>query len=154
MELVILIVVISILSFVLITKFSFTASNLMAARVKLMNDLRYSQSLALNHGGTYGIDFSPATESYTLFKDTPATPVKDPLKPTTNYTVSYAGSEEFNGVNLVSASFGGIQRIDFNWQGIPYVSGTPLGSEGTIVLQNAAGTTTVRVTPQTGRISY
>lgn len=154
-ELVVLVVIISILAFVLITKFSFTASNLMNARVRLMSDVRYIQSLAVSRGAIYGIEFNPAAETYSLYVGTPTTKIKDPMKPTTDFVVDYTTATEFSGVDMVSAGFNGTTRLEFNWQGVPLDSGhNPLASDGTVVLATQSGTTTVRVTLQTGRVSY
>lgn len=154
-ELVILIVLVAILAFVFITKFSFTQARLTNARVKLTSDIRYIQALAISRGGTFGIQFIPGSETYSLYEGTAATKIKDPLNPMSDFTVNYTTSREFSGVDMVSASFDGSQSLEFDWQGVPHSGGgSALSSEGAIVLQSGTSSTTVRIATQTGRVFH
>jgi len=154
-EMVTLIVIIAILSFVFITKFSFLQSKLTAAKVKLMSDMRYAQSLAISRGQTFGLEFNPATETYSLYESTPATKIKDPLDPATDFIVNYSTSRAFKGVDIVSANFDGSVRLEFDWKGVPHSGGGGgLSSEGTVVLQGGTNSATVRVATETGRIFH
>jgi len=154
-ELIVLLCILGILTGVFITKFSFGPSRLLAARVKMINDIRYAQSLAANRGGRYGVEFVPASKKYSLYVNTTLTKIKDPANPGSDFVVDYATAKEYLGVNLVSANFGGSTRLEFDWRGIPYSgSGSALLVEGTIVIQNSSGSYTIKVTPQTGRVSY
>jgi len=154
-ELVILIAIISILAYVFISKFSFAPSVLTAARVKLINDIRYAQSLAINHGGQYGIEFLPASEKYSLYVNSPSTKIKDPLNRAADFIVDYTTGKQYVGMNLVSASFDGSTRLEFDWRGVPFSgSSSEMINDGVIVISNSSGSYTIRVTPQTGRVWY
>jgi len=154
-ELVVLIILVAILAFVFITKFSFTQAKLTNARVKLTSDIRYVQALAIGRGGTFGVQFTPGSETYSLYEGSAATKIKDPLNPMTDFTVNYTTSREFSGVDIVSANFGGSQSLEFDWQGVPHSGGgSALSSEGSIVLQIGTTSTTVRIAAQTGRVFY
>jgi type II secretory pathway pseudopilin PulG len=154
-ELVILIAIISVLAYVFISKFSFAPSILTATRVKLINDIRYAQSLAVDHGGRYGIEFIPASEQYSLYVNTPSTKIKDPLNRAADFIVDYTTGKQYIGMNLVSAGFDGSTRLEFDWRGVPFSgSGSELVNDGVIVISNSSGSYTIRVTPQTGRVWY
>lgn len=154
-ELIVTIVIISILAFVFITKFSFAPSSLTAAREKMISDIRYAQSLAVNRGGRYGVEFQPGTDKYSVYINSPATKIKDPAHLTSDLIVDYPNDKKFSNIDLVSANFDGSTSLEFDWRGIPHSgAGSPLVSEGTVVISNPSGSTTIRITPQTGRIYY
>lgn len=154
-ELVITITLMTILAFVLITKFSFEPSILNVTGSKLMSDIRYAQSLAVNRGGRYGIEFSPLNDTYSLYVNTPSTKIKDPKNPAADYTVNYRTSKEHSGVDIVETSNFGGDRLEFDWQGKPYAgSGSALSNNGYVKIRNTYATAYVVVIPQTGHVTY
>ena len=155
-ELVALISIIGILALVVTTRFSFDPSKLMLAREKLITDIKYAQSLAVNQGGYFGVSFSPDNENYVLVNNSSGTPFPliDPSNTASIFQITYINDPRFNGVDLVSADFSGTQFLQFDWQGVPYGGSAKLTSDGLIVLQNAYGSVTIRVNPETGRVSF
>lgn len=154
-ELALTITLILILSFVVITNFSFEPSILYVTGSKLISDIRYAQSLAVSDGSRYGVEFVPGSEIYRIYKDTPATLIPDPRNPSSSYVVNYTTAQEHTGVDLVNANIGGGQRLEYDWKGIPYAgSGSALTSDGTITIQNPYATAIIIITPETGRVSF
>ena len=143
----------SILALTLVTSFQFDPTRLELAEERLINDLQYAKSLAMSRGGRFGIFFEPAFERYTVFQTSIATPVLDPANRAQNLVVNYSTDIHFSGLNLVSATFGGSATLLFDAQGTPRSgNGNALTTTGTIVISNSAGTASITVSPEVGRI--
>lgn len=155
-EIIALMAIVGILAFVLITQSPLEPAKLTAARAKLINDIRYVQSMAYNQGGNFEIVFFPDQERYEIHDCRSGIPIQipDPVDRSASYEVNYSTDIEYSGVDLVNANFSGEQVLIFDWQGIPRSSAMPLTFEGTVVLQNSSGSVTIRVNPETGRVRY
>jgi type II secretion system protein H len=122
-----------------------------SAASMLAADLEYARSMAISRQKYYGISFDKTMESYQVI-DQAGSVVKHPLKPASNYQVSYKNQNGLAQVDLVSADFDGTSVVKFNYIGAPYnASGWPLTS-GTISLSGGGVTITITVDPMTGYI--
>ncbi|MBI1884655.1 MAG: GspH/FimT family pseudopilin [Chlamydiae bacterium] len=144
-ELVVVISVMALLA-VLVVSRGVTDYQAPIAAQKLASDIEYAQALAVSTATRCGVDFSVASNRYTVFSGTPATPVSDPVNGG-NYTVQY-GSGNYSEVTLSSVSFNATTTLYFDSRGRPLdSSGNLLTSDGTAVLN---GPRTVTVTQDTG----
>jgi prepilin-type N-terminal cleavage/methylation domain-containing protein len=159
-ELIMVVVILAILYYVFSTIFSpYYAIKLDTAKKKLTNDLKYAQQMSIaqtvNASGSVvhcGISFSTANNNYTVYKETSATPLTDPLKPGFNFIVDF-DDDPYQGITISSVSFDAGSQIEFDAKGTPYInSSTLLSADGIVNLNYSGNSTTVIVT--TGGRSY
>ncbi len=150
-ELLILIVILGILTYVSVVSYT-PALNFRkaSAAAKIRSDLQYAQSLAMLTRQTCGLTFSGNT--YTVFENGNTTdPAKDPVTQQ-DYTVAM-NSGDYAGITL-SANFGGTSVIQFDREGTPTDgNGTSLTSAESNRRVTVGGDVYVGVTPTTGRVS-
>lgn len=134
LELVIVIVILSIVAFAAFVKTPGTSVNLDAQAERLANDIRYTQNLAMARNQHYRIVFDPAASSYTIQDGAENTDYSVTLAPTTLTTP--------------------LTMIIFNNKGTPYSDiSTPLTNTVTITLTSGEATSSVVITPDTGRVT-
>jgi MSHA pilin protein MshC len=142
-ELVTALLLIAILSAVVINQWPGSTINLSAQADQLVGDIRYTQSLAMNRGQRYRINL--AATSYSITDAAGTTPVPHP--------VTGANSVALNtGIALATTN----SFLVFDSNGTPYTSattpGTPLAADAVITLSADGVSSTIRVSPQTGRV--
>ena len=113
-----------------------------AARI-LAADLEYAQNLAITTQQSVIVSFDVANETYSLSN---ASGVLDHPINKRPYVVSFPSLRGFEGVNVVSAGYGGQAEVTFDVVGSP-------DDGGTTVLQAGAHTYVVSVAPATGRVT-
>jgi prepilin-type N-terminal cleavage/methylation domain-containing protein len=119
-----------------------SAANMIAA------DLEYAKSMAISRGQYYSVVFAPDSDSYQIFKDQGGTlePISHPVKKGFPYTVNFQNDSRLNKVKILSADFGGSETVTFDYLGSP-------DDGGSVSLQAAGISKTIRVEPVTGYIS-
>lgn len=145
-ELVLVIVIIGILTAVILSVFSSAYYNIKieGAYRRLMQDIRYTQQLAISRQVPHGISFNPSTDSYFAYRQDVPNIVKDPSTQK-SLAVDYV-SGEFSGVNLVSTTFSfPSDGLEFNSLGEP-------SSGGEIALNYNGITKVITVDQVTGRV--
>lgn len=142
-ELVTVLVLVAILSVVAINQWPGSGINLSAQADQLVGDIRYTQALAMNRGQRYRINFTATNYSITDAAGT--TPVPHPLTGANSVALSA-------GTTLTTTN--GFLVFDSN--GAPYTTattpGTPLAADAVITLSADGATSTVRISPETGRV--
>jgi prepilin-type N-terminal cleavage/methylation domain-containing protein len=158
-ELIIVIVILAILYYVFSSVFSpYFSIKLDAAKKKLISDLKYAQQMSIaqtvNAGGAVvhcGILFDTANNNYTVYKETSATPLIDPLKLGSNFIVDF-DDDPYQGITISPVSFDAGSQIEFDAKGTPYInSSTLLSADGTVSLNYSGNSAMVNVTTA-GRI--
>jgi prepilin-type N-terminal cleavage/methylation domain-containing protein len=154
-ELILVITIMGILAWVAYPRLTVTTEiKLDAAARRVAADLRYAQNRSIGTRVVHGLLFDAAAERYTLFAPTPATPVSDPADRARPLTVDFARRAEYQGVSIVSATFGTTPGVTFDYFGVPRdTSGADLTGTGRIVLTCGALADTVEVTPGTGKVT-
>ena len=142
-ELVTVLLLIAILSVVAINQWPGSGINLSAQADQLANDIRYTQSLAMNRGQRYRINL--AADRYWI-SDAGGT-----------VTVSLPGSGAtvmiLNSGIALSTSY---SFLVFDGNGVPYTTattpGTALAADAVITLSADGESRALRISPQTGRV--
>jgi type II secretory pathway pseudopilin PulG len=149
-ELVFVIVMLGVLTFVLVPKFdSYRQIELRTAVKDLAADLRYAQSQAIATRVRHGIVFDSAAERYTVYRGDPSTPASDFLDR------GRALRRQWDRVELVVAEFDGAASIEFDSMGLPFnAAGNELSAAGFVVFTEGTDTDTVRVQALTGKVAY
>jgi prepilin-type N-terminal cleavage/methylation domain-containing protein len=88
----------------------------------LLGDIRYAQSLAIHTQQTCTIAFDPVNESYRLL-DQNGVLVQHPMT-RQSYQVNLKTMQQFQGIDLVSATFGASSNLSFGTLGAPQTGGT------------------------------
>lgn len=155
-ELVIVLLIVGIVAAVTVTDLASSRARvaLQGARLKLVGDLRYAQSLAVSRQLRHGIVFTPAQDRYAVYCINTTDIVTDPLsgKP---LTVAYTADALYQGVDLVATAIGPgtSNQVEFDLWGKPYANATAaLAANATVTLACDAETVTVTVTPETGKV--
>jgi len=149
MELIIVMALIGILAFVVVPRFSARDGvNARVAARQLATDLRYAQARAIATRVRYGVAFEVTSGSWTVYRQTPATPADDFLRPGTPM------QRHPEGVTITTAEFDGGDRVEFDSMGTPRSAGGELFAAGTVILAAGAVSDTVRVTPITGSVVF
>jgi prepilin-type N-terminal cleavage/methylation domain-containing protein len=154
-ELIIVITIMGILAWVAYPKLTVTTEiKLDAAARRVAADLRYAQNRSIGTRVVHGLLFDPATERYTVYAPTPATAAQDPADRARPLTVDFVRRSEFQGVSIVSATFGTSPGVSFDYFGVPRdTAGTDLAGTGRVVLTCGGLVDTVEVTPATGKVT-
>jgi len=142
-ELVTVLLLVAILSVTAINQWPGSGINLSAQADQLANDIRYTQSLAMNRGQRYRINL--AADRYWI-SDTGGT-----------VTVALPGSGAtdvlLNSGIALSTSY---SFLVFDGNGVPYTTattpGTPLAADAVITLSADGVSRTLTISPQTGRV--
>ena len=146
MEIIIVIVLIAIMTFVAVPQMSNTlrAKRLYDAVEKLNDDINYCRDYAISQHTNTWIRFIVAQNRYRMFYgDSWGSRVRL-IDPARNSTAWFRISDDFVGVSLQSVSFQR-RRIEFNWWGTPLQGGT-------VVLTNGLNTHTTTVNAETGYV--
>lgn len=135
LELIIVMVILGIISFTVFVKMPGISINLDTQAERLANDIRYTQNLSMARNQHYRLVFDTLASSYSVQDSTGNTDYSVTLEP---------------GTTLTSP----IEMIIFNTKGIPYTDDTtPLTSTVTISLTSDGITSSVSITPNTGRVT-
>ena len=152
-EVVMVMLLLSITAASFASSFNFAPTHLKHAEEKIMADVRYAKNLAMTRGGYYGLFFEPSKNRYTVFEQTPNTPVRDPMDLSRNFVVDFDTDGACKGVDLASASFQNHAVLLFDAQGIPRdIMGIEMNSDGQIIIANDSGSRTMTVSSGTGKI--
>jgi len=153
-ELVIILVIVGILSLSIMISITPKASvRLEAACQNLAMDLHYIQQMAMAEQVNFGISFDLNNESYFGYRLTGSTKAIDPHTKTA-LEVDFDEKREFNDIEIFSNNLN--NAVEFDASGVPYNgSGIRLSNEGIITLRTRDGaySKSVRIEPETGRIS-
>ncbi len=154
-ELIVIMVLLGIVSWLAFPKMTAMDSiKLDAAGRRLVNDLRYTQSLAISKRVIHGVLFNAAQQKYTVFATTVSTPIADPADRARTLVVDYTTRTEFKGVQIQSATFGTTPGVTFDYFGVPRdTAGVDLTSTGRVILTYQGQYDTVFVAPQTGVVT-
>ena len=154
-ELIIVITIMGILAWVAYPRLTATSEiKLDAAARRVAADLRYAQNRSIGTRVVHGLLFDASTESYKVFAPTPGTTAVDPADRAKPLSVDFTRRAEFQGVAIVSASFGTTPGVKFDYFGVPRDTvGTDLVAAGRVVLMCGALRDTVEVTPGTGKVT-
>lgn len=143
-ELTLVLLIISIVSTYAVIKFPSGSINISAQANQLMADIRHTQSLAINRGQRYRINFN--NDRYWISDADGSTLYTHPAS---------SGAVIFLDTGITSSSTHGF--LVFDGQGKPYTDaltpGTALAADAVITLTADSETRTVRITPETGRVS-
>lgn len=145
-ELVIVIVIIGILSYVTYVKLgdSTTTIKIEAAARKMVSDIRYAQELAMTIGEETRFYVDVQNNRYYL-KWSDGTYVKTPMA-NSDYVISFA-QNDFLGVEITATNLTA-GRLDFNSLGSPLNAGVPLTAD--VVVATLNNVKSVKVRPRTG----
>ena len=154
-EMIMVILVISILAVVIITRSSsYYPIKLNGAGEKMLSDIRYAKRLAMTNHRTYGVLFNVSGNSYVVYDGTSVTPVDDPHRPGNDLEIDYDGHTYYNGIEITSAGFVG-DELKFDSFGVPYDGNdSELSANGTVILSCRGNDFTVTVTARTGKLSH
>ena len=146
-ELAVIILLVGILAFVAIPRFSGPSLRVDAQAEQLASDIRYTQTLAMTRGDRFRINL--IATGYQITSSTGAATVVHPGTGSTNPVV-------LNGVTL-----GGWNPpltndyVAFDGRGVPYVlftSSTGLAANATITLSGGGYARNLVISPETGRV--
>lgn len=142
LELVLVITLLGILGVAVgVIVFNSQQSHITVAAQKVKSDIQFAREYALTkRGTTYGVAFDDATDSYTVYVGTVATPV---LNPNTQAPMI----EDFAGFPGVSIT-GGDYTVEFDKFGKPTTGG---GSS--VQITDGSTTKTITVITNTGRVT-
>jgi prepilin-type N-terminal cleavage/methylation domain-containing protein len=153
-ELVVTLIIIGIIAVVIMTSAVPKGMvRLEAACQKMALDLRYIQQMAMAEQVRFGIAFDTSDESYFGYRVSTSTKAIDP-QTRNNLEVEFDELKQFNDIEILSNNLN--NAIEFDSRGAPYNgSGVKLSSQGIVTLQTVNGSysKTVRVEPETGKVS-
>lgn len=142
-ELVTVLLLVSILAVAAVNQWPGSGINLAAQADQLVNDIRYTQSLAMNRGQRYRINL--AADRYWISDAGGTVTLALPGSGATVVTLN-------SGIAL-SASY---SFLVFDGNGAPYITattpGTPLAADAVITLSADGVSRTLRISPETGRV--
>lgn len=164
-EFVMVIVIIGILTGLAIPRFqSFYAIKFSGAIKKVVSDIRFAQQLAISRHADSRIEFSANTYKECYCKDAGGacttgtcasanwSAITDPFT-RANLLVNLATDPQYKGTAISNVDFGGTATLRFNWQGVPQnANGVALTSDGSLGLSYHGNSSTIYVTPNTGRV--
>ncbi len=142
-ELVLVLLITSILSTYAIIRFPSGSINISAQADQIVADIRHTQSLAINRGQRYRINFN--SDHYWISSADGTTLYTHPASSSTTIFLD-------TGISLASTH----GFLVFNGEGTPYTNaltpGTALAANAVITLSASGETRTIRITPETGRV--
>jgi prepilin-type N-terminal cleavage/methylation domain-containing protein len=126
---------------------------------ELAMHVKYARSLAVATGRLTWIRFDTGTETYEAFIEHPTSPgranriaITHPVTGAASF-VTYLDQDDFEGVAIDSANFGGTVELSFDRLGQPYTGWAALlASDGTVTISANGATRTVRVVAETGMV--
>ena len=142
-ELVSVLLLVAILSVVAIDQWQGSGINLSAQADQLVNDIRYTQFLAMNRGQRYRINF--AADHYWITDAGGTVTYPFPVNGASQVTLN-------SGITLSTTN----SFLVFDGNGAPYITatspGTALSSNAVITLSADGMTSTLTVSPETGYV--
>ncbi len=154
LELIMAITIIGILILLITVRFNvFYSIKLQGAVKKLVQDMKYVQTVAITTKDNYALSFNTTENSYQAYKVSDGSLLKDP------YThqplnVNFNNISQYQGIDISSVDFEGTSILQFNWRGTPLDGGgNALSREGRIVLSYQGINFTIIVSPQTASIT-
>lgn len=143
-ELILVLLIVSIISTYAVIKFSSGSINISAQADQIMADIRHTESLAINRGQRYRINFN--NDRYWISNADGSTLYTHPAS---------SSAVIFLDTGITSSSTHSF--LVFDGQGKPYTDaltpGTALAADAVITLTAGSETRTVRITPETGRVA-
>lgn len=137
------------------------ASNrrLYRASHELAMHVKFARALAVSTGRLTWVKFDTGAETYEVFIEHPTSPgrgnriaVTHPVTGASSF-VTTLNQDEFDGVTIDSADFGGTIELSFDRYGQPYTGwAVALSSDGTVTISSDGTTRTVRVVAETGMV--
>lgn len=126
---------------------------------ELATHVKFARSLAVATGRRTWVKFKTNQEWYRVYIDHPTLPgrgnrldVTHPVTGASTFLVTL-DQDDFEGVTLDSADFGGTVELSFDRYGQPYTGWAVLLSlDGTVTISADGATRTVRVTAETGMV--
>ncbi|MCD6365257.1 MAG: GspH/FimT family pseudopilin [Planctomycetes bacterium] len=149
-ELMVVVVIIAIGAMMTVPYMMNTDDTQVTAAARMITcDLQYAQDSAITSQEPVKVVFDPAAETYKLVWSNTSVPLKHPMTKD-DYEIDFSSERGFEGLDVVSASFGGAQPLEviFDEIGSPDNSST-----GTIILQAGSCEYVVSVAPATGRVT-
>lgn len=143
-ELVMVIAIIGIIGAITVPKTGslFRTVQLKAARVKILDDLRFLQNYAVTHHDTTWIEFDVNNNSYAFYHG-PSVNNRQLFKdPATNHDAVVNIGDEYTSVYLSQVNLGGQSGFYFDWRGTP-------STDGNIILNQSR---VVHILPATGYV--
>jgi len=164
-ELAMVIVIVGILAGLAMPRFdSFYFMKLSGAMKKVSSDIRYAQQLAISQHADSRIEFSGNTYRgcYCNEADGACTTgacgstnwsaITDPFT-RGNLLVNFNTDPQYSGITISNPSFGGTATLRFDWMGVPQnANGANLTTEGSVNFSYKGNTSSIAVTPNTGRV--
>ena len=144
-ELLVVVVILAIAGMAVIPMMSGTGDlqAISAARI-IATDLQYAQNVAITTQELIEVTFDIMVESYDLASKTSGALQHTMTKE--DYVVGFKGQENFDQVDLVSASFGGGAKVAFDELGSP-------DNGGSVTVQAGSTVYRVDVAPVTGMVT-
>jgi len=145
-EIIIVVVIIAIAALAAVPMMSSAASfQIRSAANMIAADLEYAKSMAISRGQNFSVEFDENTESYSI-EDQDSVVIQHPVKKGFDYVIDFRNDSRLNKVDIISANFNTIRRVQFDCLGSP-------DNGGTVILQADGTTKTITVEPVTGFIS-
>jgi len=142
-ELILVLLIVSILSIYAMIRFPGNGINLSAQTDQIVADIRHTQSLAINRGQRYRINFS--SDRYWISN----------IDNTVSYIHPASGTSTIlldTGIALTTTH----GFLVFDGAGAPYTNtltpGSALAADAVVTLSESGETHTIRVSPETGRV--
>ena len=162
-EIIVVVVILAVAGLIAVPMMSSAADmQVRAAANRLAADLDYAKNLAITHQRPFTVIFDAVNESYEI-QDHTGTAIKNPLRPASDFRISFPSEHSMSRVQIVSAEFVGVDTeatVTFDYLGTPYSgsvvhAGENLNSSGTVTLQDLSGDFTlyVKVEPMTGYVT-
>lgn len=125
---------------------------LQGATKKLVQDIKYTQTVAITTHTDYAISFNPTENSYQVYRVSDGNLLKDPHTHQP-LIIDFDNISQYRGIDITSVDFAGKNVLQFNWRGNPCdENGNLLTREGRVTLSYYNESFTIVVSPQTGNI--
>ena len=155
LELLVVVVILAIAALVAVPSFSGAADmQVRAAANRIAADLDYAKGLAVTYQKNYSVVFDTANEAYQI-EDENGTIIDHPVRPGSEYVVSFKTDSHFSRVNIATAAFNSsmYHSVIFDYLGSPFdTTGAELNT-GRVTLQADTFTIYVDVEPMTGYVT-
>ncbi len=122
-----------------------------AAADSLAADLNYARNLAITHGRSFAVRFSPPQETYQI-EDVAGQIILHPVKKKL-YRVVLPDDKRLSQVDIVHANIDATLLVMFDYQGSPYNGNGNSLNSGMVTLRANSETRVVAIEPVTGVIS-
>ncbi len=111
----------------------FRAVQLKAARVKILDDLRFLQNYAVTHHDTTWIEFDVNNNSYAFYRGPSINNRQLFVDPATNRDAVVHIGDEYTSVYLSQVNLGGGTGLYFDWRGTPSNNGNVILNQERVV---------------------